>query len=227
VPNSTVRKTIARRLAASKREIPHYYLTIHCNIDALMGLRADLNSRAPAEGPGAYKLSVNDFVVRAVALALRQYPDANSSWTDEAIRIFDTVDVCVAVDAPGGLITPVIRNADQKGLSTISGDIKALAAKAREGKLKPEDYQGGGFTVSNLGMFGISEFSAIINPPQSCLLSVGAAEKRPVVKDGALAVATMMSCTLSADHRSVDGAKGAQFLAIFKRFVEDPLTMLL
>jgi pyruvate dehydrogenase E2 component (dihydrolipoamide acetyltransferase) len=227
VPNSTVRKTIARRLAASKREIPHYYLTIHCNIEALMGLRADLNSRAPAEGPGAYKLSVNDFVVRAVALGLRQYPDANSSWTDEAIRIFDNVDVCVAVDAPGGLITPVIRNADQKGLSTISGEIKALAAKAREGKLKPEDYQGGGFTVSNLGMFGISEFSAIINPPQSCLLSVGAAEKRPVVKDGALAVATMMSCTLSADHRSVDGAKGAQFLAIFKRFIEDPLTMLL
>jgi pyruvate dehydrogenase E2 component (dihydrolipoamide acetyltransferase) len=227
VPNSTVRKTIARRLAASKREIPHYYLTINCNIDALMGLRADLNSRAPAEGPGAYKLSVNDFVVRAVALALRRYPDANSSWTDEAIRIFDTVDVCVAVDAPAGLITPVIRNADQKGLSTISGEIKALAAKARDGKLKPEDYQGGGFTVSNLGMFGISEFAAIINPPQSCLLSVGAAEKRPVVKDGALAVATMMSCTLSADHRSVDGAKGAQFLAIFKRLIEDPLTMLL
>jgi pyruvate dehydrogenase E2 component (dihydrolipoamide acetyltransferase) len=227
VPNSTVRKTIAKRLAASKREIPHYYLTIHCNIDALMGLRTDLNSRAPADGPGAYKLSVNDFVVRAVALALRRYPDANSSWTDEAIRIFDTVDVCVAVDAPGGLITPVIRNADQKGLSTISGEIKALAAKARDGKLKPEDYQGGGFTVSNLGMFGISEFAAIINPPQSCLLSVGAAEKRPVVKDGALAVATMMSCVLSADHRSVDGAKGAQFLAIFKRLIEDPLTMLL
>jgi pyruvate dehydrogenase E2 component (dihydrolipoamide acetyltransferase) len=227
VPNSTVRKTIARRLATSKREIPHYYLTIHCKIDALMGLRADLNSRAPAEGPSVYKLSVNDFVVRAVALALRQYPDANSSWTDEAIRIFDTVDVCVAVDAPGGLITPVIRNADQKGLATISGEIKALAAKARDGKLKPEDYQGGGFTVSNLGMFGISEFAAIINPPQSCLLSVGAAEKRPVVKDGALAVATMMSCTLSADHRSVDGAKGAQFLSIFKRLIEDPLTMLL
>ncbi len=227
VPNSTVRKTIAKRLAASKREIPHYYLTIHCNIDALMGLRADLNSRAPAEGPGAYKLSVNDFVVRAIALALRQYPDANSSWTDEAIRIFDTVDVCVAVAAPGGLITPVIRNADQKGLATISGEIRTLAAKARDGKLKPEDYQGGGFTVSNLGMYGISEFAAIINPPQSCLLSVGAAEQRPVVKDGALAIATMMSCTLSADHRSVDGAKGAEFLAVFKRLIEDPLTMLL
>jgi pyruvate dehydrogenase E2 component (dihydrolipoamide acetyltransferase) len=227
VPNSTVRKTIAKRLAASKREIPHYYLTIHCNIDALMGLRADLNGRSPAEGPGAYKLSVNDFVVRAVALALRRYPDANSSWTDNAIRIFDTVDVCVAVAAPAGLITPVIRNADQKGLSTISGEIKALAVKARDGKLKPEDYQGGGFTVSNLGMYGISEFAAIINPPQSCLLSVGAAEKRPVVKDGALAIATMMSCTLSADHRSVDGAKGAEFLAVLKQLIEDPLTMLL
>ncbi|MGZ9083278.1 MAG: pyruvate dehydrogenase complex dihydrolipoamide acetyltransferase, partial [Rhodoplanes sp.] len=227
VPNSTVRKTIAKRLAASKREIPHYYLTIHCNIDALMGLRADLNSRSPAEGPGTYKLSVNDFVVRAVALALRRYPDANSSWTDNAIRIFDTVDVCVAVAAPAGLITPVIRNADQKGLSTVSGEIRALAAKARDGKLKPEDYQGGGFTVSNLGMYGISEFAAIINPPQSCLLSVGAAEKRPVVKDGALAIATMMSCTLSADHRSVDGAKGAEFLAVLKQLIEDPLTMLL
>jgi pyruvate dehydrogenase E2 component (dihydrolipoamide acetyltransferase) len=227
IANSTMRKTIAKRLAASKREIPHYYLTVHCNIDALMALRADLNSRSPGEGPGAYKLSVNDFVVRAVALALRQYPDANSSWTDEAIRIFDTVDVCVAVAAPAGLITPVIRNADQKGLSTISSEIRALAAKARDGKLKPEEYQGGGFTVSNLGMYGISEFSAIINPPQSCLLSAGAAEKRPVVKDGALAIATMMSCTLSADHRSVDGVKGAEFLAVFKRLIEDPLTMLL
>ena len=227
VANSTMRKTIAKRLAASKREIPHYYLTIHCNIDTLMGLRADLNSRSSGEGPGAYKLSVNDFVVRAVALALRQYPDANSSWTDDAVRIFDAVDVCVAVAAPAGLITPVIRNADQKGLSTISSEIRALAAKARDGKLKPEEYQGGGFTVSNLGMYGISEFSAIINPPQSCLLSAGAAEKRPVVKDGALAIATMMSCTLSADHRSVDGAKGAEFLAIFKRLIEDPLTMLL
>jgi pyruvate dehydrogenase E2 component (dihydrolipoamide acetyltransferase) len=227
IANSTMRKTIAKRLAASKREIPHYYLTVHCNIDALMGLRADLNSRSPGEGPGTYKLSVNDFVVRAVALALRQYPDANSSWTDEAIRIFDTVDVCVAVAAPAGLITPVIRNADQKGLSTISSEIRALATKARDGKLTPEEYQGGGFTVSNLGMYGISEFSAIINPPQSCLLSVGAAEKRPVVKDGALAIGTMMSCTLSADHRSVDGARGAEFLAIFKRLIEDPLTMLL
>ncbi|TVR96869.1 MAG: pyruvate dehydrogenase complex dihydrolipoamide acetyltransferase [Rhodospirillales bacterium] len=226
VPNTTMRKVIARRLAASKREIPHYYLTIHCCLDAVMELRRELNARAP-EGEGGYKLSVNDFVVRAVALALRRYPAANSSWTDEAIRLFETVDVAVAVDSPGGLITPVVRNADHKGLAAISNEVKALAAKAREGRLAPEDYQGGGFTVSNLGMYGISEFAAIINPPQSCLLSVGAAEQRPVVRDGALAVATMMSCTLSADHRSVDGARGAEFLAIFKGLIEEPLTMLL
>ncbi|TVR80791.1 MAG: pyruvate dehydrogenase complex dihydrolipoamide acetyltransferase [Rhodospirillales bacterium] len=226
VPNTTMRKVIAQRLSASKREIPHYYLTIHCCLDAVMELRQELNARSP-EGEGAYKLSVNDFVVRAVALALRRYPEANSSWTDDAIRLFETVDVAVAVDSPGGLITPVVRNADHKGLAAISNEVKALAAKAREGRLAPEDYQGGGFTVSNLGMFGISEFAAIINPPQSCLMSVGAAEQRPVVRDGALAVATMMSCTLSADHRSVDGARGAEFLAIFKGLIEEPLTMLL
>jgi pyruvate dehydrogenase E2 component (dihydrolipoamide acetyltransferase) len=226
VPNSTVRKVIAQRLSASKREIPHYYLTIDCNLDALLELREKLNGRAPS-GDKSYKLSVNDFVVRAVALALRAYPGANSSWTDEAIRLYQTVDVCVAVAAPNGLITPVVRGADNKGLVAISNEVRALAKRAREGKLMPEEYQGGGFTISNLGMFGIREFAAIINPPQSCLLSVGAAEKRPIVKDGALAVATMMSCTLSADHRSVDGAKGAEFLDVFKKLIEDPLTMLL
>jgi pyruvate dehydrogenase E2 component (dihydrolipoamide acetyltransferase) len=225
VANSTMRKVIAKRLAQSKREIPHYYLTIDCHIDALMELRRELNARAEAEG--AYKLSVNDFVVKAVALALRAYPEANSTWTDEAILLYQTVDVCVAVAAPAGLITPVIRNADQKGLATISNEVKHLAGKARDGKLTPEEYQGGGFTVSNLGMYGIREFSAIINPPQSCLLAVGAAEQRPMVKDGALAVGTMMICTLSADHRSVDGAKGAEFLQILKKRIEDPLTMLL
>ena len=226
VPNSTTRKVIAQRLSASKREIPHYYLTIDCDLDALLGLREKLNGRAPS-GEGSYKLSVNDFIVRAVALALRAYPEANSSWTDEAIRLYRTVDVCVAVGAPNGLITPVVRNADNKGLAAISNEVRELANRAREGKLVPEEYQGGGFTISNLGMFGIREFAAIINPPQSCLLSVGAAEKRPVVKDGALAVATMMTCTLSADHRSVDGAKGAEFLDVFKKLIEDPLTMLL
>ena len=226
VPNSTMRKVIAQRLSASKREIPHYYLTIDCNLDTLLELREKLNGRAPS-GDKSYTLSINDFVVRAVALALRAYPGANSSWTDEAIRLYQTVDVCVAVAAPNGLITPVVRNADNMGLAAISNEVRALAKRAREGKLMPEEYQGGGFTISNLGMFGVREFAAIINPPQSCLLSIGAAEERPIVKDGALAVATMMSCTLSADHRSVDGAKGAEFLDVFKKLIEDPLTMLL
>jgi pyruvate dehydrogenase E2 component (dihydrolipoamide acetyltransferase) len=226
VPHSTMRKVIAKRLGESKRDIPHYYLTIDCNLDAVLDLRAKLNARSP-EGAGAFKLSINDFLIRAVALALKAYPDANSAWTDEAMRLFKTVDIAVAVATANGLITPVVRNADTKGLAVIAGEVRDLAERARAGKLKPEDYHGGTFTVSNLGMYGIREFSAIINPPQSCLLAVGAAEKRPIVKDGALAVATMASCTLSADHRSVDGAKGAEFLAIFKRLVEDPLTMML
>jgi pyruvate dehydrogenase E2 component (dihydrolipoamide acetyltransferase) len=226
VPNSTIRKVIARRLSQSKREIPHYYLTIDCNIDLLLDLREQLNNRAP-KGDAAYKLSVNDFVIKAVALALRAYPEANASWTDDAVRLYQTVDVCVAVATANGLITPIVRNADTKGLAALANEIKHMASRARDGKLMPEEYQGGGFTVSNLGMYGIKEFAAIINPPQSCLLAVGAAEKRPVVKDGALAVATMMTCTLSADHRSVDGAKGAEFLQIFKKLIEDPLTMLL
>lgn len=225
VPNSTMRKVIAKRLTQSKQEIPHYYLTIDCHIDPLLELRAQLNARAGAEGD--FKLSVNDFVIKAVAMALRAYPDANASWTDDAILLYQTVDVCVAVATPNGLVTPIVRNADAKGLSTISNEVKFLAGRARDGKLTPEEYQGGGFTVSNLGMYGISAFSAIINPPQSCLLAVGAAEKRPMVKDDVLAVGTMMTCTLSADHRSVDGAKGAEFLQILKKRIEDPLTMLL
>jgi pyruvate dehydrogenase E2 component (dihydrolipoamide acetyltransferase) len=158
---------------------------------------------------------------------MRAYPDANCSWTDDAILLYQTVDVCVAVATANGLITPIVRNADQKGLSQISNEVRQLAGRAREGKLLPEEYQGGGFTISNLGMYGIREFSAIINPPQSCLLAVGAAEKRPIVRDGALAVATMMTCTLSTDHRSVDGAKAAEFLGVFRKLIEDPLTMLL
>ena len=226
VPNSTFRKAVARRLAESKREIPHFYLSIDCELDALMKLRADLNGRAP-EGEGAYKLSVNDFVVRAVALALRKIPAANATWTDEAIRLYQNVDISVAVATPLGLITPVIRRADTKGLAEISREIKALAERARAGKLRPEEYTGGGFTISNLGMYGIKSFSAIINPPQSCILAVGAGEQRAVVKKGALAIATVMTCTLSVDHRSVDGAVGAEFLAAFKPMIEDPTTMLL
>ena len=226
VPNTTMRKVIAKRLAQSKREAPHFYLTIDCDIDALMAIREQLNSRSP-EGEGAYKISVNDFVVRAVALALRAYPAANASWTEEAIRYYQVVDVSIAVATPNGLITPVVKNADQKGLAAISNEVKKLASRAREGKLKPEEYQGGCFTISNLGMYGIRDFAAVINPPQACLLAVGAAEKRPVFKDGALAVATMMSCTLSIDHRAVDGAVGAEYLQVFKKLIEDPLRMML
>ena len=226
VPNSSMRKVIAKRLGAAKRDIPHFYLTIDCDIEALLKLREELNGRSP-EGDGAWKISVNDFVVRAVALALRAYPNANCSWTDEAIRYYQTVDVSVAVATPNGLITPIVKNADQKGLAAISGEVQDLAKRARDGKLMPEEYQGGGFTISNLGMYGIKDFAAIINPPQACLLAVGAAEKRPVVKDGALAVATMMSCTLSIDHRAVDGAAGAEYLQVFKTLIEDPLRMML
>jgi len=226
VPNSMMRKIIAQRLGQAKRDIPHFYLSVDCAVDALMALRKDLNAKAP-EGEGAYKLSLNDFVVRAVALALRKVPAANATWTDEAVRLYASIDVSVAVATPGGLITPVIRDADNKGLAGISAETRDLAGRAREGKLMPEEYQGGGFTISNMGMYGVKEFAAIINPPQSCILAVGAAEQRPVVKDGALAIATIMTCTLSVDHRSVDGALGAQFMAAFKALIEEPLTMLL
>ena len=226
VPNTTMRKVIAERLSASKREIPHFYLTIDCEVDALLALRKDLNAKSP-EGDGAYKISVNDFVVRAVALALRQVPEANATWTDAAILRYTAIDISIAVATAGGLITPIIRGADNKGLAAISGEMKDLAERARDAKLMPEEYQGGGFTISNLGMFGIKEFAAVINPPQSCILAVGKGEQRPVVKDRALAIATMMTCTLSVDHRSVDGAVGAEFLAAFKPLIEEPLTMLL
>jgi pyruvate dehydrogenase E2 component (dihydrolipoamide acetyltransferase) len=227
IPHSTMRKVIARRLVESKREAPHFYLTIDCEIDELLKARKDLNDRSPETGPDAYKISVNDFVIRAVALALRKVPAANASWTETAIRRYERVDVSVAVAIPDGLITPVIHGADGKGLATISNAMKDLAARARDGKLTPEDYQGGTFSVSNLGMFGIREFAAVINPPQGCILAVGAGEQRPVVRDGALAVATVMSCTLSIDHRVVDGATGAALLAAFKKLIEDPLSMLL
>ena len=226
IPNSMMRKIIAQRLGQAKRDIPHFYLSVDCAVDALSTLRKDLNAKAP-EGEGAYKLSFNDFVVRAVALALRKVPAANATWTDEAVRLYSSIDVSVAVATPGGLITPVIHSADNKGLAKISAETRDLAGRAREGKLMPEEYQGGGFTISNLGMYGVKEFAAIINPPQSCILAVGAAEQRPVVKDGALAIATIMTCTLSVDHRSVDGALGAEFMAAFKALIEEPLTMLL
>jgi pyruvate dehydrogenase E2 component (dihydrolipoamide acetyltransferase) len=227
LPATTMRKVIARRMVESKQQVPHFYLSIDCELDQLLKLRADLNAKAPDKGEGAYKLSVNDFVIRASALALRKVPAANAAYSEEGAVMFDAVDISVAVAIPGGLITPIVRNADQKGLAAISSDMKALAGKAREGKLKPEEFQGGTFSISNLGMFGVKDFQAVINPPQGAILAVGAGEQRPVVKAGALAIATVMTCTLSVDHRVLDGAIGAEFLAAFKKLVEDPITMLL
>ncbi|HXV24093.1 MAG TPA: pyruvate dehydrogenase complex dihydrolipoamide acetyltransferase [Alphaproteobacteria bacterium] len=226
VPHSGMRRIIAQRLTEAKRDQPHFYLTIDCELDALLKLRADLNQRTP-EGPGAYKLSVNDLLIKAAAAALMRVPAANASWTENAIRYYRSADISVAVAVPNGLVTPVIRSADAKGLAQISNEMKLLAEKARAGKLVPEDYQGGTFSLSNLGMYGIREFAAVINPPQGCILAVGAGEPRPVVKGGALAIATVMSATLSCDHRVVDGVVGAEWLAAFKKIVEDPLTMLL
>ena len=223
-PASTMRKVIAQRLQEAKREVPHFYLTVDCTVDALLETRAELNGRSDD-----YKLSVNDFVIRAAALALRKVPAANASWIDGALRQYSSVDVSVAVAIEDGLVTPIVRNADGKGLAEISAEVRELAARARAKPmgLAPEEYQGGTFSVSNLGMYGIREFAAIINPPQAMILAVGTAEQRPVVKDGALAVATQMSCTLSVDHRVVDGALGATFLQAFRGLIEDPLTMLL
>jgi pyruvate dehydrogenase E2 component (dihydrolipoamide acetyltransferase) len=222
LPLNNMRKVIARRLTESKQQVPHFYLNVDCELDALLALRSDVNTRL--EGG---KLSVNDFIVRACALALIKVPEANVSWMDTHIRQFQAADISVAVAIDGGLVTPVVRSANLKSMKDISAEVKILADKARAGKLAPEDYQGGSFTISNLGMYGIKQFSAIINPPQACILAVGAGEKRPIVKDGALAVATVMSCTLSADHRAVDGAVGARFLEAFKTLIEDPLRLLI
>ena len=226
VPHTNMRRVIARRLTEAKRDIPHFYLSLDCEVDALLELRKTLNAKVEAAEPG-HKLSLNDLVIRAAALALRKVPEVNVSWTDEVLLKHDTVDLSVAVALEGGLVTPVIRDADRKGLAEISREMKELAGRAREGKLLPEEYQGGTFSISNLGMFGVREFAAVINPPQSAILAVGQALERPVVKDGALATATVMTVTLSVDHRAVDGALGAVFLAAFRGLVEDPLTMLL
>ena len=235
VPHDGMRKTIAKRLVEAKSTIPHFYLTIDCTLDALLALRAELNNAAPTrkrdkgdkgEDP-VYKLSVNDMVIKAMALALRDVPEANVSWTESGMLKHHHADVGVAVSIPGGLITPIIRRAEEKSLSTISNEMKDLAARARERKLKPEEYQGGTSAVSNLGMFGIKDFAAVINPPHATILAVGAGQQRAVVKeDGTVAAATVMSVTLSTDHRAVDGALGAQLLAAFRTYIENPMGML-
>ncbi len=231
VPHDSMRKTIARRLVEAKSTIPHFYLTLDTEIDALLALRKQLNDAAPVtktekgETP-AYKLSVNDLVIKAYALALKAVPDANVSWTDGGMLRHRNADVGVAVSIPGGLITPIVRKADEKTLSVISNEMKDLAARARNRKLKPEEYQGGTSSVSNLGMFGIKDFAAVINPPHATILAVGAGEERAVVRNGEVKIATVMSVTLSTDHRAVDGALGAELLAAFKRIIENPLSML-
>src|SRR5262245_1656656 len=227
VPHTMMRKTIARRLQESKQFVPHFYLTIDCEIDRLLKMREEINSGAPKEGKGTFKLSVNDLIIKACAIALKQVPAANASWSDEGVKMYKTADISVAVAIKNGLITPIVRQAEDKRLSDISNEMKGLAARAKDGKLKPEDYTGGSFSLSNLGMFVIKHFAAIINPPQGCILAVGAGEQRAVVKDGQLAVATVMSCTLAVDHRVVDGAVGAEYLAAFKKLIEEPLGMLL
>ena len=225
VPLTNMRKVIAARLLESKTTIPHYYLTSEITMDKVLKLRQVLNEQANSQ----YKLSVNDFVVKAAALALRQVPECNSGWADDFIKQFNNVDICVAVSTPAGLITPIVANADLRGLASISNNVRDLAVKARENKLAPHEYQGGSFTISNLGMFGVNEFSAIINPPQSCILAVGKTEKQVVPGEGdnQFAVVSKMKVTLSCDHRVVDGAVGAQWLSKFRDYLENPLTLLL
>jgi pyruvate dehydrogenase E2 component (dihydrolipoamide acetyltransferase) len=227
VPHDGMRKTIAKRLQESKQTIPHFYVSVDCELDALLALRAQLNAAAPEkDGKPAYKLSVNDMVIKALALALRDVPDANVSWTDTNMVKHKHADVGVAVSIPGGLITPIIRKAEEKSLSTISNEMKDLGKRAKDRKLKPEEYQGGTTAVSNMGMMGVKSFSAVVNPPHATILAVGAGEERVVVKKGEMKVANVMTVTLSTDHRCVDGALGAELLGAFKRYIENPMGML-
>jgi pyruvate dehydrogenase E2 component (dihydrolipoamide acetyltransferase) len=229
IPHDSMRKAIAKRLTSAKTLIPHYYLTVDCNLDALMAAREKMNAAAPKDKDKkpAYKLSVNDFIMKASAMALMKHPDVNASWTDTAILRHKDADVGVAVALDFGLITPIIFKAQTKGLVEISNEVKTLAKLAKEKKLKPSQYEGGGFSVSNLGMYGIRNFTSIINPPQSCIIAVGAGEERAIVKDGKIEIATIMTVTMSADHRVVDGGTGAKFLATLKQFIEEPASMLL
>ena len=222
VPNNNIKKITAKRLLESKTTVPHFYLSVEFHIDGLLAARKQINEQAG----GAYKLSVNDFIVKACANALQAYPAANTQWTDDAVLQFKHSDISVAVATPNGLITPIVKKAETKGLKQISAEVKELAGKARDGKLKPEEFQGGTFSVSNLGMYGIDDFAAIINPPQSCILAVGAGKQKPYVVNGEVKVGTFMTCTLSTDHRTVDGAVGAEFLQVLKQYIENPVSML-
>jgi pyruvate dehydrogenase E2 component (dihydrolipoamide acetyltransferase) len=228
IPHDTLRKVIAQRLTQSKQTIPHFYLTVECDIGRLLAARDEINAAAPKDkgGAPAYKLSVNDFVIKALALALQKAPDANVTWTEGAMLKHRHSDVGVAVAIPGGLITPVVRKAETKSLSTISNEMKDFAARARSRKLKPEEYQGGSTAISNLGMYGIKEFAAVINPPQATILAVGTAEERAVARKGKIEAATMMTVTLSTDHRAVDGVVGAALLGAFKALIENPVMMI-
>lgn len=227
VPHDGMRKVIAKRLVESKQTVPHFYVTVDCELDALLALRAQLNDAAPRKDGGAsYKLSVNDMVIKAMALALRDVPDANVSWTESNMVKHKHVDVGVAVSIPGGLITPIIRKAEEKTLSVISNEMRDLGKRAKDRKLKPEEFQGGTTSVSNMGMMGVKQFAAVINPPHATILAVGAGEQRVIVRKGEMAIATVMSVTLSTDHRCVDGALGAELLQAFKGYIENPMGML-
>ena len=228
IPHDSMRKTIARRLVEAKQTIPHFYLSVDCEIDTLLKLREEINKQAPKDKDGKtrWKVSVNDFIIKALALALRDVPDANVTWTEGAMLKHKHSDIGVAVSIPGGLITPVVTRAEEKSLSAIATEMLDLAGRARNRKLKPQEYQGGTSAVSNLGMFGIKNFSAVINPPHATILAVGVGEDRVIAKNGQPAVAKMMSVTLSTDHRAVDGALGAELLAAFKGMIENPMRML-
>ncbi len=221
IENNNIKQITAKRLLESKQTVPHFYLTVECDVTDLNQARQHVNEIAN----GAYKISLNDMIIKASALALKAIPAANSSWYDDAIVQYNNVDISVAVATPNGLITPIIFNADQKTIPQISVEMKELAKLARENKLKPAQFQGGGFSISNLGMYGIKQFNAIINPPQSCILAVGAGEDKVIIKDGNIEIANIMTVTLSVDHRSVDGAVGAEFLQAFKKYVENPVTL--
>lgn len=229
IKNNNVRKVIAKRLQESKQTVPHFYLSCEFNINKLNELRATINSVASTNEKGLpeYKISVNDIIIKATAMALKKTPSANASWSDEAILLYNNIDIAVAVAIDGGLITPIIKNADQKSLQEISNEAKSLIKKAKEGKLQPEEFQGGSFSISNLGMFGIDQFCAIVNPPQSCILAVSRAVEKPIVENGQIKIASMVNFTISCDHRVIDGAVGAEFLKALRLYIEQPVLNLL